>query len=135
MVQYSDFDVEPLQMEDFPLESDGPYDTARSQLMLEQGYTFIHQTRLAELLAIVHTHIWRSRRVDETKTGFIASREAARTLEAAGLSDTHVAHHDSSEVLASAFLWYSNLPPELQYDVDDVRAHKFGPAYLHIFFL
>lgn len=135
MLQNSDFDVPPLTADDF-CEKPGLSTASQTRPYSKEEISFyIHQARLAESMGAVHTRHWRQNRVDPARVGSIESREIAIASAAVGvppLVPTWTAADDFSVTAAS---WYSSLPTELQYNVDDIQGHRFWPAYLHMLFL
>lgn len=136
VIRYSEFDVPPLTAEDF-IEEEGAF-SAISQTYaysVDEISFYIHHARLSELLGAVHTENYCNNRINRAMAGSITSREAFLALEEGQGTHMSTPKLSSDEHGRYAAAWYANVPPELQYNVDDIQEHRFWPAYLHILFL
>lgn len=135
MLNNSDFDVPPLTADDFA-EQSGPGSAGQIRPYSTEEISFyIHQARLTESMGAVHTRHWRQNRVDPVSVGSIGSREAVIGSAAVGVPPAAPLWPGPDDFSVTAASWYSSLPPELQYNVDDIQGHRFWPAYLHMLFL
>ncbi|KAH8810614.1 fungal-specific transcription factor domain-containing protein [Xylogone sp. PMI_703] len=138
MLTLDSHDIHPLAPEDFVEEPGFQYDNQAFPYPQEEVSFYIHQAKVSELLGIVHSAQYHMYKLRTDTTGSIAKREAAindhnpyfrRYYDPVPYSeDTMI------ECTRACEEWYCNLPPELQYDVDDIQGHRFWPAYLHILF-
>lgn len=127
-------DVPILTMEDFaeeefsgPTEQFYPYSQEEMQFYLQE-------VMLCDLLGVVISKQYPSLLQGHPRSTLLGHE----STPAAG-HDTHGwrSSLDMQEPDIDSLLeyWYSNIPDELHYDVDDVSRHRFLPAYLHIMFL
>lgn len=133
-----DFDVPPLSVEDFNEEPGVPRDLQRYPHSEVEIRFFMHQTRVMEALHHIHRDFFVRQRLHDHMTGSISQREASlkRKAVAPGAKADKEWFPDSyqDEGLLLCRDWLEQLPEVVQYDVDDVRGHRFWPAFLHILY-
>ncbi|OIW22563.1 hypothetical protein CONLIGDRAFT_697198 [Coniochaeta ligniaria NRRL 30616] len=137
-LSFSEFDVPPLSPEDFDEEPGVQEGLRRYPHSNMEIRFFIEQTRVMEALHHIHRGFFVRQRLHDHMTGSIAQREASckRKAVAPGAKADQEWYPDSyqDEGLLLCRDWLEQLPDILQYDVDDVRGHKFWPAFLHILY-
>ncbi|RFU26064.1 hypothetical protein B7463_g10281, partial [Scytalidium lignicola] len=138
MLTLDNYDAHPLTPEDFIEEPGFQHDTQTFPYPLEEVSFYIHQAKISELLGIVHSAQYYMYRLRTETTGSIAKREAAINENNLHFRRNYDQIPYSEETMIECTRvceeWYCNLPPEIEYDVDDIQGHRFWPAYLHILF-
>jgi hypothetical protein len=100
---------------------------------------FVEQTKVMEMLHVIHCDNFSRFRLQKTTIGFIADRRRGVQFYrprpgVRGPSDQSADDYmDRSIILLRE--WYDNVPEAVRYQVDDVQGHRFWPAFLHILYL
>ncbi len=118
MLKLSDCNVPPLTIDDFAEEAGIPPDQQTYPYSLEEIKFYIQEVRLCEMLGSVFTRQYCLYR--------LPSPTGTNPPEQDIVDDEHDQRLEA---------WFSNVVPELYYDVDDIQKHRFLPAVLHIIFL
>ena len=133
-----DFDIPPLTPDDFDEErhiSNTAPDYPHSDTEIS---FFMQQTRVMEALHHIHCGYFIRQRLQPHMTGSITQRELSykqNTVPPGSKADRTWYlddYRDPGLVLCKD--WLDHLPDIVQYDVNDIQAHTFWPAFLHILY-
>ncbi len=127
-------DVPALTARDFNEDRNGAPGGQWQSYSEAEVYFAIELTRISEGLRHIHDRYFVQPRLHQRLTGSIASREQVEarpgTRLAGGLGPDD--YEDVGLQLCRA--WLANVPPAMQYDVDDVQGHQFWPAFMHLLY-
>jgi hypothetical protein len=135
MLNPDDFDVHPLNKEDFV------EDLERSGYLLRYPYTdpevsfMMEQTKVMEAQHHIHSHYFIKQRLQPQMTGSIAEREAFLGSSSVNIV-RRISYPESfrDHGLLLCKQWLKSIPETVKYDVDDVQNHQFWLAFLHILY-
>lgn len=138
MLALSGFDVPFVTAEDFNEEPNvAPHLRRYAHTDIEVEF-FIEESRVLEALHDIHSNHFVRYRLYAPMAASIAQREARVNRQAIrpGVRAPILERADDyeDEGLALCNRWLQQLPENMQYDIDDIRSHKFWPAFLHILF-
>lgn len=124
--------------EDFDERPDKGLQTPLSSTSTDEEIHFMIQHAM---VMEAHHHIQRDHfafhRLHQSMTGTIASRAAAlEAISAGSVPRSHRVYADEIEDPSMILCrqWLDNLPEIMQYDVDNIRGHRFWPSFIHIFY-
>lgn len=131
----SDHDVHFLEPSDWVEDESGHQQCSYDPVEIA---FFVEQVKVMEIQHEIHMTSYLRHRLQRTSTGAIGKRQAIEPSFAAppGIKQPPTVYQDDyndrSFVLSRE--WLKQVPDLAWYDVDDIRGHRFWPAFLHMLF-
>ena len=141
LLKLSDFDVPFVTPEDFVEEPDVAPPLRSYAHPDDEVSFFIQLSKVLEALHDIHSNHFVRHRLCAPMAVSITQREARASRQPSTPGTKAPMHeleraeeHYKDEGLVLCILWLQQLPENMRYDTEDIRSHKFWPAFLHIMF-
>ncbi|OAL17361.1 hypothetical protein AYO22_11728 [Fonsecaea multimorphosa] len=132
-------DVPALEFDDFVEEGGFSIGGQVSPYTLEEMHFYMEEITLCDLMGDIFSQLYIRHRLQATTRGSLWTRIASpNNTPGQSMQGTYPRvqaddglNNEWDQCLQS---WYSSIPPELEYDVNDVQSHRFLRAFLQVLF-